>query len=1174
MNKKAPVKTLEKACDVSFKHHAVIEASAGTGKTYTLIELVMRLLKEQRIPLEQILLMTFTEQATRELKARIRSRIQEELSRCQYDKALSNHLAECLLNINQAAVFTIHGFCQGALKEFAFEQGAAFDSELVNDHELLKRLLQQLKRQWPANPILLEKLKHFMAEEKIQRLDSLLLDLAKQFNPEFDVLYPQADQLDKQQLFDLLEKCDLSGIIKLDEEFSSLQGLYSTAYKNLWQGVIKPFLQQLSHLKTFGNFSQINHLFQKTFAKKSDVFQVFFSRQKKIVYLEGIANSKATENRQLAPQLFKLVDRLNDLWAFLRLYSLGKKYLAVPGLLAQLSEQCQQVKINHSLISYDDMISRLWLHLKAEKKQQPRQQLLTQSLRNKYRVAMVDEFQDTDRKQWEIFKQLFLDSPESQHQLLVIGDPKQAIYGFRGADIHIYRQATASIVQDYQGKAYRLKVNYRTADSLVQMLNKFFVGDEKSSGWFVADAVTVDSAEQHINPDDCPKITANPHQLSPINRLLTTLASSDEMRFDLARQMALTIKHQLVNQLKFRLKGEERTLQPSDICILVRSNEEANTVEEALRQEAVPFTIHKKRNLYQSEEALHFQVLLTALARPHERGRVNNALLTLFFGLKPAQLKDFADEKLPEINTLWLKVKEAVADKNWILVFALLLHDSGALFRLRKSSRRLANVKQLKQQLLETALRGNLEANTLLKEFQQWRNHNSSDQDIHDKDTEQQAVRIMTMHISKGLEFPVVFLFGGFSYKDSNKFYKFYDEERQCHVFDLTKTYKNAFQAQEIEEALQLYYVAMTRAIFMLFLPEIDQSLKAVPRPGLYVQTKIKRMQQMDLPQISLTIESAHAVISKAKKSKGLPEPLIAPIDLSPRRRMLHSFSSLSQYKNNPQQDNVGDDITRKLTSELIEADVQANQMNSNLMNMTIPGGVKTGLVLHGIFEHIDFARVLTLDRVEQVYSDKALMRVVEQQMQQFKLDNKDLLDETGQVYLDYRRQLAQWVWHTLKKPLDALNGHCLAEIEYNQRCHELSFFWNQGQVNLTGFIDLLFALPDVTGRINYYILDWKSNQSLNGYTPEVLAEEVMKKHQYNWQYQLYALAMKRWFDGLNLKNAHLKGAIYLFSRGVNCLEQDQNGVFFDDFDRSSWNLQEIERDLLLMNQTLDGTGS
>ncbi len=1171
---------IQAAAEVSLHQHAVIEASAGTGKTYTLIELVMRLLLEERMQIEKLLLVTFTEQATGELKARIRERLQDELRRAT-DVALIAHLEHNILQLNQASVFTIHGFCHGALREFAFEQGAVFEAEVISDYDVWNLTLRQMKRQWPANQQLLKQLQAYTADKKITSIDDLLLQLAAQFKPEFDTIYPNSTALNVQDII-----IDIRGLLGLslaeyEAQFVALKGLKKTSHKTLWLGVIEPFITALQAAVDAEDSDALMQLLASTYTNKKDLNEVFF-KGCPAIYKVDHKDAFAGVNLQSSAQLFELITGLNEVWESIQSHQQGLKYSAIPELLNELVQRSQHYKLDRGLLSYDDMIVRLWQQLRQEGGLPQADQLLSRALRDKYQVAIIDEFQDTDIRQWQIFEQLFLKASGSQsngpdHRLWVIGDPKQAIYGFRGADLHTYEAAKTSIIESYQGNAYRLGTNYRTVSGLITELNRFFADAE--SGWFQPEAVHVkapDSTLIEINKQ--PQIVDN-KGLSYFNCLSVEQSDADTVKRQLAEKIVATIKHQIINQVEVKLKGEQRKLNAADVCILVRGNKDAEYIEAALQQQHIPFTFHKKKNLYQSIEAIHFHVVLTALARPNEIKRVNNALLTLFFGLQPMQLADFAAEQLPATTELWLSTKEAVLAKDWVKVFDLLLNESGALFRARNNSRRLANIKQLKQQLLKAALQNNLGADALLKFFQQKRQQTSNDEDLHHKDTERNAVKIMTMHISKGLEFPVVFLFGGFGQGPGDAFLQFYDEQRQGMVYDLVKQHQLAYESQQLKEAHQLYYVAMTRAIFMLFLPYVDQSENTITRPGWYVKTVMQRLNETGMHQ-QIPAESSDQVVhidSSQGPVAAVTYDLKPPRNLYSRRRNLNSFSSLSQLKKQSSSTAIAADFSQSLTAELISTEDRIRPDSSALSSPQIPGGVKTGHVLHGIFEHVDFKQISVHESAAAVYQDAEIMAVIDQQMQQFKLDNKAFADTVNKGAmelnaekkqpLDYRQQFADWAWHTLNKPLAALNGQCLAGISAADRCHELSFFWNHGTTHLTGFIDLLFAVPGNDGATDYYILDWKSNYSANGYSPAVLSDEVMTQHQYHWQYQLYALAVQSWFDALNLKNARLKGAIYVFSRGINCHEAVQNGVFYDDFSDHSWQLADIKTELLQIDQ-------
>lgn len=1152
--------TLNDPKHVDLGKHGVIEASAGTGKTHTLIELVMRALMEHRLTIDKILLVTFTEQATGELKSRIRARILTELEEVGLSVDLAEHLKKALQQLSQASVFTIHGFCHRTLKEFAFEQRSVFESDIVDDNELRSQLLHQMKRAWTGDSAMVAQIQAFTGESSISKIDDLLLELAKQYKPESDVFYPsdaQAFVANITAQLKALEKIELSTLL---QEFNAIQGLAKNPKEKYWDEIIAPFLTQLLAVVGKSDLAEVRQFLVDFYKNQKQILPKFFPR-KPAVYVVDRADSRALQNQQNSPKIFALAAALDHLCDSLNHYEEAQKIGFIPDLLQQLNQQVRQHKLNKGLISYDDMIMRLWEELSAEVNLP--EQHLTHAIRAKYRLALIDEFQDTDPKQWQIFKQLFLCEG---HQLFVIGDPKQAIYSFRGADVNTYRKAVEEICSSHGGLAYRLSHNYRTSKPLVNALNQFFAresNDSKQNGWFNASEVTVEVPKEnpHYSP---PSLVENPHSIAAVSQILVSGEKADVLKQNLAKQIAETIKFQLLNQVQISFKNQTKYIGPSDVCVLVRSRNEAEFVEEALLTLSIPFSYHKKQDLYQSIEAIHFQILLTALAQPNRKERFNNLLISLFFDIKPKELASYSEIN-KDINNIWTKAKLACNNKDWVKVFDIMLHDTGALFRHRHNNRRLANIKQLQQQLLDEALQSNCEAKSLLKRFRYWREKNTSEEALHHKDTEQSAVKIMTMHISKGLEFPVVFLMGGLTASTKQpKFLKFYDPAQQKTVFDLVKVHQKTYDQQQIEEYQQLFYVAMTRAIFMLFLPNVvHDEVKKLNGP--YAQTAMPRINQLNIPvHVVSKAQKITATQDNRQSATSLPS---LPVLNQNSSINLYSFSSLSRIKShrhNTESEFVVSDMSESIMAEELTQDDPVENSVAQ-----VPGGVKTGLALHGIFENVSFKDVCLHTSTKSLYYDDTIMDVIDEQMHIFRLENRPLFNQQGDEVTAIRLELASWVWHTLKKPLEALGGYSLGSVAQENRRHELSFFWHQSNTNLTGFIDLLFAIEGKEFT-DYYILDWKSNLSLNGYSPQVLADEVMKKHDYKWQYELYALAMQRWFDSLGLKKARLKGALYVFSRGMDCHEQVQNGVFYDDFTRKNWNIDAIEADLLAFTETGD----
>ena len=362
----------------------------------------------------------------------------------------------------------------------------------------------------------------------------------------------------------------------------------------------------------------------------------------------------------------------------------------------------------------------------------------------------------------------------------------------------------------------------------------------------------------------------------------------------------------------------------------------------------------------------------------------------------------------------------------------------------------------------------------------------------------------------------------------------------------------------------------MTRAVFKLFVsaypPEVSNDNKS-----FYQQEVIPRLlshfnelafnELGGQPEWSVTgpvIEDQAA--SKAPARDLSMEAVDLPDNLYQRSRQIHSFSSL-QRRSQAIPGQVSDlQSMAKAQRDDLATDVSPIWPATTPDKPTIPGGAQTGNVLHGIFENIPFALAKACDDFNEFNHNQEVMAVIESQMQSFLMNNAELKDDQGRVVSNYQQEFARWVWHTLRKPLAALNGLRLCELEPADKRHEMSFFWAHDRQVLTGFIDLLFKVPGDSGK--YYILDWKSNLSPQGYAPATLASEVMATHNYHDQYRWYTLAVKTWFAGLGLPAAHLAGALYLFSRGIDCEASDQDGIFYQDLSTGEFEIEPLQRAL------------
>lgn len=465
------------AMDLS--RHALVEASAGTGKTYTIENLVVRLLKEDpHLNLENILLVTFTEKATSELKVRIRQKIEQTLDSSPHlNDAVRKKLALNLDGFDNAAIYTIHGFCHTLLKEFPFETGNLFQQEVIDDCPLLEKLLRaQMRSDWPRR--------------YGQRLDLLLalsdfsanpdgfirtaVNLAQRISGDStrEIVIPDPAALDIEELWQTTQQTvlTLKSMVGPPPRFSDSYGrlnINSRTKAAIIRDMVEPIEQALERADgTACSLSAVMAVVATLGARHS-------SGERNIDRLVPHQWLKAGENLHECPNLTVIVDRLDELVSlFARL-----SHVLMLNAVFRLREDARTMKMKNGWLSYQDMLTRVAAFLEGERAEEG-----IRKIRNRYRVAFVDEFQDTDAVQWQIFSTLFLHGHEetSPNRLFLIGDPKQAIYAFRGADVFTYldaRQRMKILARRGMANLYDLTVNWRSTPQLVDCFNRMFSHD-------------------------------------------------------------------------------------------------------------------------------------------------------------------------------------------------------------------------------------------------------------------------------------------------------------------------------------------------------------------------------------------------------------------------------------------------------------------------------------------------------------------------------------------------------------------------------------------------------------------------------------------------------------------------------------------------------------------------
>ena len=1168
--------------DIHLDRHGMIEASAGTGKTYTLENLVVRLLKERSdVELEHILLVTFTEKATAELKIRLYEKIALEAENSGIDLALKRKLRETLNQFDRAPIHTIHGFCQTLLKDFAFENKMAFETEVVDDRSLLESaLMEDMRSHWPKHyGDGLEEILYLSGfQEKRQRFMETVIQLASTLNClAGDQLLPEMPKGGYDRIkHEILETCKTLKDLMGDNDafltgFEKLN-FNASAKKSVNAKIVLPLTEY------FQSFFQKPFEIQALSKLMGGLEQVESMGQKGVDCLLPQKWNKGGPNLEVCPNLLPVRDQLVKIIKQVQ----RLRHLLTEETVFRLQKQIRKTKTRKGWISYQDMLIRV-----AEALLKPENDALVQRLRERFKVAFIDEFQDTDPVQWQIFQKLFLNPCSGaehtlpRNLLFLIGDPKQAIYSFRGADVYTYllaRKEIKALAAQNQAVIYSLARNWRSVPELITAFNHLFPQrewfpkqDEATDFEIGYEKVGFPETKNQLNV-----VTHDPADRGVLNIVdLRSFESTGDAKTGLATFIAREIKYLMQDPIRMVINGEpERPMNLGDICILARTRKEAGVVEKALMAHEIPYMFYKKPGIFLSREAFYTALLFHAILDPTDLSAVKKALLTPFFNFRFSEVSAY-DAMTPAhpVKSLLFYWNELAEHRRWARLFQAVLEDSGIFTRDTVDGgwdRRHTNYRQILAFFQQEAYRKNLDFRGICATLDLYRKQaviSESDVDLHQIETEDQKVQIMTMHVSKGLEFPVVFIGGGItgSAEHLMPYHVYHSITEQDGRFsfnrmiDLTKAENpRQYQLEQDEETKRLFYVALTRARFKVYVPfcekrggfrgpaatllssalcdafseksEKNSHIKWLDHDihhGLTGKTRLP----MDLPISSIPAgQSKTEMISQ----KDLP-PLPHQIRFSDRRIFLDSFSSIHRRNTTPD--------TREPEGIYLETAVSEkgrDEENTGISTILpddseVPGGIQTGLMFHDLLEQIDFEAFLP-DRVDS-HADPSLSglktfeSLILKTMEIYGVDPVWLMS----VYRILKRVLTAPIAHVSP-------GFTLAHLSSQSRRHELEFYYPLGPKKqfIRGFVDLVFQKQD-----RFYIADWKSNV-LTDYVPESLGKS-MEESGYHLQYRIYTIAVLRWLRlrlGENFNPArHFGGVFYFYLRGMG--ENGKNGIYF-----------------------------
>ncbi|UXY11849.1 exodeoxyribonuclease V subunit beta [Kosakonia sp. ML.JS2a] len=1137
----------------------LIEASAGTGKTFTIAALYLRLLLglggnaafPRLLSVEELLVVTFTEAATEELRGRIRSNIHELRIACLREST-DNPLYARLLDeiddkqqaahwlllaerqMDEAAVFTIHGFCQRMLSLNAFESGMLFEQQLVEDESLLR--YQACADFWRRHcyplPRDIAQAIHAVwqgPQDLLKSIDRYLQGEAPQIK-----VPPAADETLASRHQKIIAQID--------------------AVKRQWNAALdelEPLLENSGiDRRKFNRGNQAKWIEKITAWAQEETTRYLLPDA-----LEKFAQSflvQRTKAGGVVPEhvLFVAID---DLLA----QPLTLNDLVLTSAMREIRETVAKEKRRRGELGFDDMLSRLDGAL-----QSPNGEALAAAIRNRFPVAMIDEFQDTDPQQYRIFSRIWLGQPACG--LLLIGDPKQAIYAFRGADIFTYMKA-----RDEVSARYTLDTNWRSAPGMVASVNRLFCQMDDTFMFRQIPFLPVKSAAKN----DALRFAFR-GETQPAMKLW--LMEGDGVGVgDYQSFMAQLCATQIRDWLSAGQQGEALLLQgekarpvkASDITVLVRSRHEASLIRDALTLLNIPSVYLSNRDsVFETPEAQELLWLLQAVLAPERESTLRSALATSMLGLTAQDIEalnldelawDAVVEEFSRYRELWQK--RGVMPMLRTLMSAR--HVAENLLATPGGERRLTDILHISELLQEAGTQ--LESEHALTRWLTQRiaepNTNAASEQLR-LESDKHLVQIVTIHKSKGLEYPLVWLpfIANFRVQDQG-FY--HDRDAFQAVLDLSHADDSVALAEEerLAEDLRLLYVALTRSIWHCSLGIAPLFRRRGEKTGAsdFHLSALGRLLQKGEALDATALQSALQQLCDDDITVCVPQtpdgepwqmPQAQPPALSARdvqRRIaddwrVTSYSGLQQRAHG-----IALDLLPRLDMDAAgERELQAEPM---LTPHQFPRGASPGTFLHSLFEEMDFTQPVSAPWVTEklltggyeehwqpVFSDW-LETVLCAPLAQSGVCLRQLSGKDKQVEMEFYLPISE----TLTAP--ALDALIRRYDPLSAGCPPLDFRDVRGM--LKGFIDLVFRH---NGR--YYLLDYKSNwlgESAEAYTQDAMAA-AMQSHRYDLQYQLYTLALHRYLrhriTGYDYER-HFGGVIYLFLRGVEA-QNPQQGIF------------------------------
>ncbi len=1138
--------------------HTLLEASAGTGKTFSIENIVVRLLIDKEpIGLEQILIVTFTRAATRDLKVRIHNNIQQAIQTLKCSSGAREgkpnipdyllgvieggeenlllairRLEQALFAFDLAQIYTIHKFCSKTLSENALSANFSF-SRSEDEGLFSKQKMKMALRDY------------FRGGNLTKNFSRGQLDLL------MDTFSGDTDSLENEIVAIVGRNIEIAPLPGLDGEVESFNIAMDKLRRDFGfsAGQIVDDFTKLApnYNKVIGRDGK----YKFNYLEKVKAFSNLFDKESwdvsdlDVLLETGLPISKALcdENKKKRGVKENPAVKIPEMARIFEEHL--SEFVSVNRILARLSCGFQKAlkkrKEKEESFSHDDFLLSMKRALENPE--------FKAAVRSRYKAAVIDEFQDTDPLQWEIFQELFLADGTNGCCLYIVGDPKQSIYSFRQADIYTYLEAAEKIPSSSR---FSLDTNFRSQRALVEALNAIFCG-KSCPGLFPLPKKGMPMEYPLVLPS---KTVKEVNFCDGKGALHFCIAEDkDSSKYPLNKLEADYFLPFIAEEIR-RLTGTGQ-FDFSSFCILVSDHYQARRASDFLKSLGIPVAMQKAAKLGDSPAVQAMKELLLAVQNPKDISLLKIALGGKLIRWTQEEVRGLEDPLILEgVFYKFFALRTELFDSGFHSFFNLLLktcwkNDSISFlerFLIEEDSEEFLNeVMQVADFALEYENSHISSFSSLVQCLDQLLSNAESEEDQIKiiGDSSRNAVQMMTIFFSKGLEFDIVFPLGLLKRRPIKDTLFPAENGDQRILVPFENDHSEAFKAycRELDaEKMRQLYVAMTRAKFRLYLPVIaapkssEMKFGAASPMDLFLarfgQEEISdhevyhRLSEIDSERIAAFLGTLGQNISVTSSVYTGQSPPLQKIKVAeeanivepPRVRIpghpmfLQSFTSLSSKQDR-----------ERISAHLAPHDFK----EENKTPHTLPSGTETGTLLHNIFEAICFENFKTIETPSAI--DGFIHPFV-----------------SGTEYEPWKDVLSEILFHTLKAKL--FDKFCLGEISSKKCIREGEFlyksFISEAPGFLKGFIDLFF---EHEGKV--YLVDWKSNWLGPGrefYSREHL-HASMAQNDYFLQARLYSRAAEKYwgvFDKGHFNNI-FGGVCYLFLRGINSTDNGSSGIYY-----------------------------